>query len=187
MNGFVQGEMNGGGRLSNGSYLVSEVSAVKENGKWKPEVESYHQAWVDIQRIVSGDKFYPFPIKGEPLMEPLDSWYEQLWYGTRTYNGWAVGYNGQCLGYMLNMDIAPTLGLSGGALKILGNLKAISNLTLREGVLLRGGKAGNLSVVAEWLHGLKIGEVASLAAKGDREAMTAVKILKQAAKKAQKY
>ncbi len=60
-------------------------------------------------------------------------------------------------------------------------------MTLREGVMLRGGKAGNLRVVGEWLHGMKIGEVANLAAKGDKEAMTGIKILKQAASKAQKY
>lgn len=55
------------------------------------------------------------------------------------------------------------------------------------GIMLRGGKAGNLRVVGEWLHGMKIGEVANLAAKGDKEAMTGIKILKQAASKAQKY
>ncbi|MFA6404345.1 MAG: hypothetical protein WCX31_22365 [Salinivirgaceae bacterium] len=80
-----------------------------------------------------------------------------------------------------------TAPLTGGAVKVLGNLKNMSELTLRAGVLARGGKAGNLNVVATWLHDMTIGEVAGLAAKGEKEAMTGIKILKQASKKAQKY
>lgn len=71
--------------------------------------------------------------------------------------------------------------------QILGNLSSLKDLTLRNGVKIRGGKAGNLNVIGEWLHDMPITEVANLAAKGNKEASTAIKILKQASKKAQKY
>ncbi|WP_461630247.1 RHS repeat domain-containing protein [Labilibaculum euxinus] len=113
-----------------------------------------------------------------------------LYYAFNNGNFGRYSYNldGEAIGLAPITGTAPTPGkISGKAAKVLGNLKNISNLTLREGVLLRGGKAGNLRVVGEWLHDKQIIEVGKLAAKGDREAMTAIKILKQAAKKAQKY
>lgn len=58
---------------------------------------------------------------------------------------------------------------------------------LRDGILERGGKAGNMNVVDSDMLDMKIGEVANLAGGKDAKAVTAIKILKQASKKAQKY
>ncbi|HEY4650284.1 MAG TPA: hypothetical protein VIG72_02670, partial [Pontibacter sp.] len=80
-----------------------------------------------------------------------------------------------------------SLELSGGGRRILGNLQNLKDLTLRNGIILRGGKQGNVNKVADWLHDMPIAQVANLASKGDKEAVTAIKILKQASSKAQKY
>ncbi len=79
-----------------------------------------------------------------------------------------------------------SIELTNKARKILGNLVELQSITLRNGIKLRGGKGGNVNVVAGWLHDMPIGQVANLAAKGDREAATAIKILKQAASISQK-
>ncbi|RYU95048.1 RHS repeat domain-containing protein [Emticicia agri] len=81
--------------------------------------------------------------------------------------------------------VAPKL--TNGGKKVLGSLINMIEMTLSEGVLQRGGKIGNLSVVDDALKGMKILEVANLAATGDQKAQTAIKILKQASSKAQKY
>jgi len=56
--------------------------------------------------------------------------------------------------------------------------------TLREGIKLRGGNTGNLNKVADWLHDMPIKEIANKAAEGSKEAIEAIKMLKQAATKA---
>lgn len=60
-------------------------------------------------------------------------------------------------------------------------------MPLNEGIRLRGGSGSNVNKVAEWLRNKPIGEVANLAGEGNREAQTAIKILKQAATKGQNY
>jgi hypothetical protein len=61
---FVNGEMSGeGGKLSDGSYLISEVVMNKEKGslpfKWNVDRQSYRQAWVDVQMHLNGDDQNP--------------------------------------------------------------------------------------------------------------------------------
>jgi hypothetical protein len=77
--------------------------------------------------------------------------------------------------------------LTTGGTRKLGNLVHMKDLSLATGVLARGGKLGNLAVVATDIKSLTIGEIANLAATGHEGAETAIKILKQASKKAQKY
>ncbi len=77
--------------------------------------------------------------------------------------------------------------LTKGGTKKLGNLVHMKNLSIAAGVIARGGKIGNLSVISTDILEMKIGDIANLAAAGHEGAETAIKILKQASKKAQKY
>lgn len=55
-------------------------------------------------------------------------------------------------------------------------------------ILDRGGNAGNVNkALGDNLRGKTVGEIANMAAKGDAAAETALKIIKQAGKKGQKY
>jgi len=52
----------------------------------------------------------------------------------------------------------------------------------------RGGNAGNVNkALGDNLKGKTVGEIANMAAKGDSAAETALKTIKQAGKKGQKY
>jgi len=79
--------------------------------------------------------------------------------------------------------------LTGGGSKILKDpaLQAMKESTVAESILARGGGAGQIRQVATNLQNKSLGEVANLAAAGDTAALSAIKIVKQAAKKAQKY
>ncbi|HNW52367.1 MAG TPA: type II toxin-antitoxin system HicA family toxin [Prolixibacteraceae bacterium] len=115
MTGFVEGEMNGGGKLSNGAYLVSDVLVNKDEGGWKVDQESFHQAWVDVYKILSGDKYHFGPVEGEPVMKPLDSWYAKAWYGIageREYAGRYVNSQGLLTNQLVPITgMAPTPGI----------------------------------------------------------------------------
>lgn len=77
--------------------------------------------------------------------------------------------------------------LTRGGAKALGNLVELKEATVAEAVIARGGKIGNLSVIDDAYKTMKVAEIANKAAQGDAKAMTALKIIKQAASKAQKY
>ena len=67
------------------------------------------------------------------------------------------------------------------------NLSPIRNLSAAEAVRVRGGGQTQINQIRTDYHDLSIGELANRAAQGDRDAETAIKIVKQAAKKAAKY
>lgn len=77
--------------------MVSEVYVNKEEGGWKVDQESFHQAWVDVYKVLSGEKHHFGPVEGEPVMGSLDSWYEKAWSGIsgeREYAGRYVNSQG---------------------------------------------------------------------------------------------
>lgn len=74
-----------------------------------------------------------------------------------------------------------------GGRRVIGKLMDLKDTPLREAIRSRGGGAGQVNQVASHLQDLPVGEVANRAAAGDAEAVTAIKMLKQASSKAQKY
>ncbi|KPE49018.1 RHS repeat-associated core domain-containing protein [Chryseobacterium indologenes] len=97
---------------------------------------------------------------------------------------------------ILSVDIMPIspagdgqglIKLTRGGLKAIGNLTHLKDATVAEAVISRGGKLGNLSVIDDLYKTMKVGDIANKAAQGDEKAMTALKIIKQASSKAQKY
>jgi hypothetical protein len=79
--------------------------------------------------------------------------------------------------------------LTGGGKKVLRDpaLQALKDDTVAKAITTRGGGAGQVQQVASHLREKPLGEVANMAAQGDREAETAIKLVKQASSKAQKY
>lgn len=79
--------------------------------------------------------------------------------------------------------------LTGGGRKVLRDpaLQAMKDETVAKAIAARGGGAGQVQQVASHLREKALGEVANMAAQGDREAETAIKLVKQASSKAQKY
>ena len=77
--------------------------------------------------------------------------------------------------------------LTAGGKKKLGNLEPFTDMTAADAIRARGGTGGNVQQLATDMQQKRVGEIANLAAGGDREAETALKIVKQASKKAQKY
>jgi hypothetical protein len=76
--------------------------------------------------------------------------------------------------------------LSAGAKKILRNLLELKDTIARDAVRLRGGGKSQVDQLKHYAD-QTVGELANLAAKGDKTAKTAIKIIKQAENKAQKY
>lgn len=101
--------------------------------------------------------------------------------------------SGQTLLTVEMFPISPAGGADGiikltrGGLKTIGNLTHLKDLTVAEAVIARGGKLGNLGVIDDVYKSMKVVEIANKAAQGDEKAMTALKIIKQASSKAQKY
>ena len=72
--------------------------------------------------------------------------------------------------------------------KKIGNLGELKDTDAAKAILDRGGNAGNVNkALGDNLKGKTVGEIANMAAKGDSAAETALKIIKQAGKKGQKY
>ncbi len=78
------------------------------------------------------------------------------------------------------------LPLPRGALKVLGTLAPLAETTVANAVKLRGGGGAQVGKIATWLQQMPLGEVAKLAADGNAEARTAIKIVKDASRLAQK-
>jgi RHS repeat-associated protein len=76
--------------------------------------------------------------------------------------------------------------LTGGARKILGGILPLADETVANAIRIRGGGGAQVNQVASWLAQKTVGEVANLAAQGNAEARTAIKIVKDAARLAQK-
>jgi hypothetical protein len=69
----------------------------------------------------------------------------------------------------------------------LGNLEELKDMTIAEGIKARGGTGGNVRQVADDYQQKTVAEIANLAAAKDPKAVTALKMLKQAKSKSQKY
>jgi hypothetical protein len=89
------------------------------NGGWEADQESFHQAWVDVYKVLSGDKYHFGPVEGEPVMGSLDSWYAKAWSGIsggREYAGHLVNSQGLITGNMAPITgMAPTPGFAKGS------------------------------------------------------------------------
>jgi hypothetical protein len=77
--------------------------------------------------------------------------------------------------------------LTPGGMKKLGNLVNLKDKTIADAIRERGGGQGQVSQLRSDYQNLSVGELANLAASGDTDAETAIKILKQAKKKSDKY
>lgn len=77
--------------------------------------------------------------------------------------------------------------LTKGGRKKIGNLVHLRDITAREAIRQRGGRQQQVKQLQQGYADLTVGDLANLAAQGDREAEKAVKIIKQARKKGDKY
>ncbi len=77
--------------------------------------------------------------------------------------------------------------LTPGGEKKLGNLINFKDYNIADAIRERGGGQAQVNQLRSDYQNLKVGELANLAAEGDAEAETAIKILKQARKKREKY
>jgi hypothetical protein len=77
--------------------------------------------------------------------------------------------------------------LTRGGQKKLGNLATLKDLDIAEAIRHRGGGQSQVDQLRSDYHNKRVGELANLAAEGDADAETAIKILKQARKKQEKY
>lgn len=85
-------------------------------------------------------------------------------------------------GQVLNMA-----KLSGGAQKVLGNLSGMADETIAAAIRARGGSAANIGRLETGMGQRTLAEVAEAAARGDPAAVQAIKMVKQAATKGQRY
>jgi|GEM_PF-1723945 len=85
------------------------------------------------------------------------------------------------------MDEQEGVQLTQGGLRKLGNLVNLKDDIIAEAIRERGGGQSQVNQLRTDYHNKSVGELANLAAVGDQEAETAIKILKQARKKYQKY
>ncbi len=85
------------------------------------------------------------------------------------------------------MNEQSDIKLTPGGQKKLGNLVNIKDSIVADAIKERGGGQGQVNQVRSDYQSLKVGEIANMAAAGDAEAETAVKIIKQANKKREKY
>lgn len=85
------------------------------------------------------------------------------------------------------MDDHQEIKLTPGGLKKLGSLVKIKDEIIADAIRERGGGKGQVNQLRSDYQNLTVGELANLAADGDTDAETAIKILKQARKKRDKY
>jgi hypothetical protein len=85
------------------------------------------------------------------------------------------------------MDEEKGIQLTSGGLKKLGNLVNLKEQMIADAIQERGGGQGQINQLQSDYQNLSVGELANLAASGDMEAETVIKILKQAKKKSDKY
>lgn len=77
--------------------------------------------------------------------------------------------------------------LTGGGKRKLGNLADMKDKNLADAIRERGGNQSQIRQLKDGLEHKKFGDVANLAAQGDANAETAIKLLKQTPKKAQAH
>lgn len=74
-----------------------------------------------------------------------------------------------------------------GGLKQLGSLVDLKDNLIADAIRQRGGGQSQVNQLRSDYQNFKVGELANLAAESDEDAETAIKILKQAKKKRDKY
>jgi len=77
--------------------------------------------------------------------------------------------------------------LSSRGSKKLGSLLDLKDYLISDAIKYRGGGQSQINQLRSDYQNLKVGELANLAGEGDQDAETAIKILKQAKKKLDKY
>ncbi len=85
------------------------------------------------------------------------------------------------------MDDREETKLTPEAERILGNLVNIKDEIIADAIRDRGGGQSQVNQLRTDYQTKKVSELANLAAVGDTDAKTAIKILKQARKKREKY
>jgi len=85
------------------------------------------------------------------------------------------------------MDEEEGVKLAPGGIKIIGNLVNMKDEIIADAIRQRGGGQGQISQLRTDYQNLTVGALANLATEGDEEAKKAIKILKQARKKREKY
>lgn len=85
------------------------------------------------------------------------------------------------------MDEQEEVKLTSSGQKKLGNLVNMKDILIADAIQQRGGGQGQGYQLRSDYQSKKVGELANLAAEGDPDAETAIKILKQARKKREKY
>lgn len=76
--------------------------------------------------------------------------------------------------------------LTGKGKRSLGNLTNLKDKTVADAIRSRGGTGSNVNKVESYLRNEKVGEIANRAARGDPDAVTALKIIKDAKRLSQK-
>ncbi len=79
------------------------------------------------------------------------------------------------------------IDLTKGGAKKIRNLTNMKDMKAADAIRARGGGASQINQLQTGYEKLTVGDLANKAAAGDRAAETAIKIIKQASKKAQKY
>jgi hypothetical protein len=95
----------------------------------------------------------------------------------------------------VDIDAAPpvvpvninSVELTPGGRKRIGNLIDLKDVTAAEAIRLRGGGQSQVNELQTGHGELTVGELANMAAEGNIQAKRAMKIIKEANKKAQKY
>jgi len=77
--------------------------------------------------------------------------------------------------------------LTKGGRTQIGNMTNLKDTVAADAIKLRGGGAGQVKKLQTGYERMSVGQLANLASQGDAHAITAMKIIKQASKKAQKY
>ncbi len=79
------------------------------------------------------------------------------------------------------------VALTAGGQKKLGTLIELKDLAITEAIRQRGGGQSQINQLSTTCQTLTVAELANLAAAGNPDAETAIKILKQAKQKREKY
>ena len=85
------------------------------------------------------------------------------------------------------MDEQEGVKLTSDAQRKLGNLVNLKDNIIADAIRERGGGQSQVNQLQTDYQTLTVGELANLASEGDEDAKTAIKILKQARKKREKY
>ena len=85
------------------------------------------------------------------------------------------------------MDEQEEFRLTPSGQKKLGNLVNLESVVIADAIRQRGGGQAQVDQLRTDYQNKTVGELANLAVEGDADAETAIKILKQARKKREKY